>query len=102
MSDFLNAIEKCKQNLLKEAKLVSLKFETFKIGAEVLLSSIKIDSNGADVYPANCPGKGRTDNLLLDRNGQPACLLNGRSCPYFVSTKFTLEQYDKNIKCSVI
>lgn len=102
MSDFLDAIEKCKQNIRKEAKLISLKPETNKIAAEVLLSSIYIDSNGADVYPTNCPGKGRADNLLLDKNGQPACLLNGSSCPYFVSVKFTLEQYDKNVECNVI
>ena len=102
MSTFLDSIEKYKQNLLKEARLVSLKFETTKIGAEVLLSSIKIDNEGADVYPTNCPGKGRTDDLLLDSSGQPACMLNGQKCPYFVSTMFTLEQYDKNIICNVI
>ena len=102
MSDFLIDIEKYKQNLIKEIKLSSLKFETTKIGAEVLLSSIKIDNDGASVYPTNCPGKGRTDKLLLDSSGQPACILNGKKCPYFVSANFTLEQYDKNIMCNVI
>lgn len=102
MSDFLASIEKYKQKLLKEARLVGLKFETTKVSAEVLLSSIKIDSNGADVYPTNCPGKGRAQDILLDSSGQTACMFNGRNCPYFRGTKFSLEQYDKSIECSVI
>ena len=99
MSKFLDAVENYK---LKEKKLSSLKSETIKIGAEVLLSSITIDNEGVSVYPTTCPGKGRTDDLILDSSGQPACTLNGNKCPYFVSTKFTLEQYDKNIMCNVI
>jgi hypothetical protein len=102
MSNFLDTLEKYRQNLQKEIKLSSLRFETIKIGAEVLLSSISIDDNGAVVYPTNCPGKGRANDLLLDSKDQPACMLNGSKCPYFVSTKFTLEQYDKNIICSVV
>lgn len=94
MSNFLSRLEELKQN--------SLKFETNKYAAEVLLSSIKIDNEGADVYPANCPGKGRTQDLLLDSNGSPACMFKNNKCPYFVSTEFSLEQYDKNIICNVI
>jgi hypothetical protein len=94
MSDFLKRIEELKQN--------SLTCEKSKIAAEVLLSSIKIDNKGADVYPANCPGKGRAQDILLDVNGSAACMFNGQNCPYFVSTEFSLEQYDKNIICKVI
>ena len=94
MSDIIEKLEKLKQN--------NLKFEIIKIGAEVLLSSISIDQNGSNVYPANCPGKGRTQDILLDSEGQPACMFRGKPCPYFVSTRFSLEEYDKNIECSVV
>lgn len=94
MSDLVNKLKKFKHS--------SLKFETTKIAAEVLLSSIKIDADGPDVYPANCPGKGRAQNILVDNKGLAACMFNGKSCPYFVSTKFSLEQYDKNIECKVL
>ena len=87
---------------LKRFKHNSLRFEINKVAAEVLLSSIKIDANGPDVYPANCPGKGRAQDILIDSEGSAACMFNGKSCPYFVSTKFSLEQYDKNIECNVI
>jgi hypothetical protein len=94
MSDFFKKIEKFKQN--------SLTCETIKIAAEVLLSSIKIDNKGASVYPANCPGKGRAQDILIDDDGSAACMFNGQKCPYFVSTEFSLEEYDKNIICKVI
>ena len=94
MSDFLERVERLKKN--------SLKCETTKIAAEVLLSSIKIDGNGANVYPANCPGKGRAQDILIDENGSAACMFHGKACPYFRSTEFSLEQYDKNIICKVI
>ena len=99
MSNLLKDIEALKDNIKKET---NLKFETTKIAAEVLLSSIYIDEQGVDVYPTNCPGEGRVDNLLLDNNESPACMYRGNKCPYFESTKFTLDQFDKNIICNAI
>lgn len=68
---------------------------------EVLLSSINVERDGATIYPTNCPGKGRVRNMLTDDNGNPACMVRGESCPYFLNSEFKLEDYTKSIKCGV-
>lgn len=103
MDDFLVQIEKLALNALEEKRNIEfLTREKFKTSAEVLLLSIKIDKNGVTVYPTNCPGKGRKDDVLLDNKGRTACMYNSKSCPYFSGTEFNLEDYTKNVFCNAV
>ena len=91
---------------LEEYKAKQGKFNTkyFKLAEiEVLLTSITI-GNGSDisVYPANCPGKGRKEDILLDENGETACMFKGKRCKYFASGEFKLTDYTKKIICMVV
>ena len=73
-----------------------------KAEQEMLLSGIAIDSEeGATVVPVKCPGKGRVEDYGKDKNGKPACIYNGITCPYFSSTMFTLDDFTKKIICKV-
>lgn len=70
---------------------------------EVLLSSIKIgDGSDVTVYPANCPGKGRKPDILLDENGEAACMYRGKRCPHFIGSYFRLTDYTKSIDCGAV
>jgi len=72
---------------------------------EVLLSSIIATSEGDTVfvtmYPATCPGKGRKRDVLLDSNGEAACMFKSKKCPYFKGAEFQLSNYTKAIDCTV-
>lgn len=86
--DFTN--RKSLEELIKEAQV------------EVLLSSISIDKKGPVVYPIKCPAVGRKEDYLMDMSKKPTCILQGKQCKYFVSTKFSLEDYTKIIVCDVV
>jgi len=69
--------------------------------AEVLLDSI-IVMESATVYPITCPGKGRQQDIQLDGEGRPTCVLDGQLCKYFKGSIFRLTDYTKKINCAVI
>jgi hypothetical protein len=74
-----------------------------KAEVEVLLTSITIeDGSNVFVYPANCPGKGRKQDILLDEEGKPACMSQGKRCSYFKNAEFKLTDYTKKIICGVM
>lgn len=69
--------------------------------AEVLLDSIIVKEQ-ATVYPTNCPGKGRQQDVQFDGEERPACVLDGQLCKYFNGSIFRLTDYTKKINCAVI
>jgi len=103
-------IEKLKRGLEDYNRIVNkvkeynrLVSETLKNSqVEILLSEIKIDNTGVSVYPTNCPGKGRKQDVLYDKDGNASCMYNSKTCPYFVGAAFYLDDYTKNIDCKVM
>jgi hypothetical protein len=75
---------------------------TKQASLEVLLSVIAVHAkNGATVYPARCPGKGRVQDYGQDAKGKPACVFHGTNCPYFGDAMFNIDDYFKQITCMV-
>ena len=71
--------------------------------AEVLLSSISLDESGKfQVIPVKCPGVGRKEDLLKNKDGKPVCAIEKQVCPYFVFSEFNFEDYTKKVICKVI
>ena len=74
-----------------------------KANAEVLLSSISLNNSGDfKVVPVKCPGVGRREDMLKDKDGKPICAMGKEICPYFEFSEFTFEDYTKKVICKVI
>jgi hypothetical protein len=69
---------------------------------QILLRTIYVDAKkGASIIPSNCPAKGRVDDYKKTPRGGPACAFEGDLCPYFANAMFKLDDYYKEIKCTV-
>jgi len=86
-------------------KAISKTFDEWQKQAEieVLLDSIIVaDESNVSVYPSNCPGKGRASDILIDKDGKPACMFKSKQCKYFAGSMFRLVDYTKKIMCKVM
>lgn len=94
-----NSFEDRLEQYIQAAK----KEQNRKAEVEVLLDRISISvGSKTNVYPSNCPGKGRKSDILLDENGEAACVSKGKNCKYFSSSEFKLQDYTKKIICKVM
>jgi hypothetical protein len=74
-----------------------------KAEAELLLSSVEINSDGTSlVVPVKCPGIGRKNDFLKDDKGKPACIYNTKRCKYLIDAKFEYDKHIKTINCKAI
>ena len=66
-----------------------------KAEVELLLSTVEINNKGALVIPTKCPGVGRKNDILKDKEGTPCCVVNNKRCRYLMDAKFDFDEHIK-------
>ena len=75
---------------------------TKKADVEVLVLSMLVKEEGSIVRPVNCPGKGRSNEILKDDEYMPVCVFMEQTCPFFRGAYMNIQTQDKTLNCAVI
>ena len=69
--------------------------------SEVLIDSLEMSGGEIDLFPTNCPGKGKVQDLLAGEAGEPQCILKSKKCPHLKDFALAPLAGDKTIICDV-
>ena len=70
-------------------------------GSEVLIDSLEMNGGEINLFPTNCPGKGKVQDLLAGEAGEPQCILKNKKCSHLKDFSLAPLAGDKTLLCDV-
>jgi len=72
-----------------------------KAESEVLIDSLEMTNGEINLFPTNCPGKGKVQDLLTGETGEPQCIIKNKQCPHLKDFTLAPLAGDKTLFCDV-